>query len=55
MLFGILLQRKIMVTLGIETSCDETAIALYDSNSSQIIAEKVYSQIDLHAAYGAWS
>ena len=38
-----------MVTLGIETSCDETAIALYDSNSSQIIAEKVYSQIDLHA------
>ena len=41
-----------MVTLGIETSCDETAIALYDSNSSQIIAEKVYSQIDLHAAYG---
>ena len=41
-----------MVTLGIETSCDETAIALYDSNSAQIIAEKVYSQIDLHAAYG---
>ena len=33
-----------MVTLGIETSCDETAIALYDSNSAQIIAEKVYSQ-----------
>ena len=45
-------KEKIMVTLGIETSCDETAIALYDSNSSQIIAEKVYSQIDLHAAYG---
>ena len=41
-----------MVTLGIETSCDETAIPLYDSNSSKIIAEKVYSEIVLHAAYG---
>ena len=30
-----------MVTLGIETSCDEAAIALYDSNSAQIIATKI--------------
>ena len=40
-----------MKTLGIETSCDETAVALYDS-SSGIIAETVYSQIDLHKKYG---
>ncbi len=40
-----------MKTLGIETSCDETAVALYDSTSG-IIAETVYSQIDLHKKYG---
>ena len=40
-----------MKTLGIETSCDETAVALYDS-ASGIIAETVYSQIDLHKKYG---
>ena len=40
-----------MKTLGIETSCDETAVALYDSTSG-IISETVYSQIDLHKKYG---
>ena len=40
-----------MKTLGIETSCDETAVALYDSISG-IIAETIYSQIDLHKKYG---
>ena len=40
-----------MKTLGIETSCDETAVALYDS-ASGIISETVYSQIDLHKKYG---
>ena len=40
-----------MKTLGIETSCDETAVALYDS-ASGIIGETVYSQIDLHKKYG---
>lgn len=37
--------------LGIETSCDETAAALYESNK-RIIASTVYSQIELHKAYG---
>jgi len=37
--------------LGIETSCDETATALYDSEKG-LIAHKVFSQIELHRDYG---
>jgi len=40
-----------MITLGIETSCDETAVALYDSDKG-LIGESVFSQIDLHSEYG---
>ena len=40
-----------MKTLGIETSCDETAIAVYDSNDG-IIGESIYSQMKMHAEYG---
>ena len=40
-----------MKTLGIETSCDETAIAIYDSNEG-IIGESIYSQMKMHAEYG---
>jgi len=40
-----------MLVLGIESSCDETGIALYDSNKG-LIAHKLYSQIELHALYG---
>ena len=40
-----------MKTLGIETSCDETAIAVYDSEHG-IIGESVFSQIKMHAEYG---
>ena len=38
-----------MVTLGIESSCDETSVALLDDQ--RILANKVYSQLE-HAAYG---
>ncbi len=37
--------------LGIETSCDETGVALYDQCSG-LIAHTLYSQISLHAQYG---
>jgi len=37
--------------LGIETSCDETGVALYDSDCG-IVADALYSQIELHAEYG---
>lgn len=40
-----------MRVLGIETSCDETGVAVYDSASGQLVHE-VHSQVDLHAAYG---
>jgi len=37
--------------LGIETSCDETGVAVYDGERG-LLAHAVYSQIDLHADYG---
>ena len=40
-----------MVVLGIESSCDETAIALYDSDKG-LLSHVLHSQIELHAAYG---
>ena len=40
-----------MLILGIETSCDETGIALYDSERG-LLAEALYSQIELHTEYG---
>jgi N6-L-threonylcarbamoyladenine synthase len=40
-----------MRVLGIETSCDETAVAVYDDDAG-LLAHEVYSQVDLHAAYG---
>jgi N6-L-threonylcarbamoyladenine synthase len=40
-----------MLVLGIETSCDETGVALYDSQRG-LLADALYSQIDIHAPYG---
>ncbi|HBE93476.1 MAG TPA: tRNA (adenosine(37)-N6)-threonylcarbamoyltransferase complex transferase subunit TsaD [Gammaproteobacteria bacterium] len=40
-----------MLVLGIETSCDETAVALYDSEMG-LLAHRLYSQVELHAEYG---
>lgn len=37
--------------LGIESSCDETGIAIYDSEHG-LLADTLYSQIDLHRQYG---
>src|SRR3546814_19784681 len=37
--------------LGIETSCDETGVAIHDS-ACGLLAQALYSQIDLHAQYG---
>ena len=43
-----------MRVLGIETSCDETGVALYDGGpgGAGLLAHAVYSQIELHAEYG---
>ena len=40
-----------MIILGIETSCDETGIAIYDTDKG-LIADQLYSQIELHAEFG---
>lgn len=41
-----------MKVLGIETSCDETGAAIYDTQEGGLLAQALYSQIDMHAAYG---
>jgi len=40
-----------MLVLGIETSCDETGVALYDSERG-LLGHTLHSQIKLHAEYG---
>lgn len=40
-----------MRVLGIETSCDETGVAVYDSERG-LLADRLYSQVELHARYG---
>jgi N6-L-threonylcarbamoyladenine synthase len=42
---------KPLIVLGIETSCDETGVALYDSDRG-LLADSLYSQIAIHAEYG---
>src|SRR6476659_3609075 len=40
-----------MLILGIETSCDETGVALYDSRDG-LLADALHSQVELHSLYG---
>jgi N6-L-threonylcarbamoyladenine synthase len=40
-----------MVVLGIETSCDETGIALVDDDA-RVLAQALHSQVDMHRGYG---
>lgn len=40
-----------MIVLGIETSCDETGVAIYDSERG-LLADCLYSQVAIHAEYG---
>lgn len=40
-----------MIVLGIETSCDETGVALYDSEAG-LLGHALFSQVDIHAEYG---
>lgn len=45
-----------MLVLGIETSCDETGVALVDASdivaTPQLVAQALHSQVEMHAAYG---
>lgn len=40
-----------MRVLGIETSCDETGVAIYDSQHG-LLGHTLYSQVEIHAEYG---
>lgn len=42
---------RIMRVLGIESSCDETGVAIYDT-SLGLLGHAVHSQVDMHQAYG---
>lgn len=42
---------SVVRVLGIETSCDETGVAIYDSEAG-LLAHALYSQIALHAEFG---
>ncbi len=45
-----------MLVLGIETSCDETGVALYDSSVADptraLLAQRLHTQAAMHEAYG---
>jgi len=43
--------KKSFITLGIESSCDETGVGLYSSEKG-LLVHKLFSQVDLHAEYG---
>lgn len=40
-----------MLVLGVESSCDETGVALYDTEHG-LLAHALYSQVEMHAEYG---
>jgi len=40
-----------MKVLGIESSCDETGVAIYDTEKG-LLSEALYSQVAMHAEYG---
>jgi N6-L-threonylcarbamoyladenine synthase len=41
-----------MRVLSIETSCDETGVALYDGGADRLLAHAVHSQVPVHAEFG---
>ena len=45
-------QNDPVLILGIETSCDDTGVALYDSERGELVAHAVHTQAQMHAAYG---
>ncbi len=40
-----------MIILSVESSCDETAVAV-TKDGREVLADEIYSQVDLHAVYG---
>lgn len=46
-----MMKSRTFISLGIETSCDETAISVVQ-NGKKILSDEVLSQVDLHSVYG---
>ena len=46
-----LVNTKSFITLGIESSCDETGIGIYSSQTG-LLSHTLFSQVDIHAEYG---
>ncbi len=44
--------RRPRLVLGIESSCDETGVAVFDPATGSVIAERLHSQVARHAPYG---
>jgi N6-L-threonylcarbamoyladenine synthase len=44
-------QNNFMIVLGVESSCDETGLALYDTQRG-LLAHALHSQIAMHREYG---
>jgi len=44
-------EREAMLVLGVETSCDETAVAVIE-DGRRILSNVIASQVDIHARYG---
>ena len=42
---------RVLKVLGIETSCDDTAVAIYDEQRG-LLGQLIHSQTDLHKIYG---
>ena len=40
-----------MIILSVESSCDETAVAVTE-NGRKVLADEIFSQADMHALYG---
>jgi N6-L-threonylcarbamoyladenine synthase len=47
-----LYQNDPVLILGIETSCDDTGVALYDRGRGELVAHAVHTQAAMHQAYG---
>ena len=45
-------QNDPVLILGIETSCDDTGVALYDRGRGELVAHAVHTQAAMHQAYG---
>lgn len=41
-----------MLVLGIDTSCDDTSVAIYDSHRGELLFDRVSSDLELHARFG---